>query len=89
MQERNSLGLCYKCDEKYVVGHRYATRRYLIHILDLDENFEMQETQAEHNHLIEPEGTYFHLSLKLWRANFPPKPSSFMDLFMVSKSLSS
>jgi hypothetical protein len=36
MQERRAQGLCYNCDEKYIIGHRCATGRYLLLILDPD-----------------------------------------------------
>lgn len=63
MQERRAQGLCYNCDEKYIIGHRCATGRYLLLILDSEDDTQTQDTSPDEN---EPETEtaeiYFHLS---------------------------
>lgn len=60
MQERRAQGLCYNCDEKYIMGHCCATVRHLL--LILEPNQENQDMPEE----IEPQDDtgdiYFHLS---------------------------
>jgi hypothetical protein len=61
MQERRAQGLCYNCDEKYVMGHRCATGRYLLMILEPESKEETDNVIAEPETLDE-EPSYFHLS---------------------------
>jgi len=37
MQDRRAQGLCYNCDEKYVVDHKCASGRYLLLIMEPDD----------------------------------------------------
>jgi hypothetical protein len=77
MQERRALGLCYNCDEKYVTGHRCATGRYLLLILDPDEQIENHEPQTEPDYTITAEETYFQLSHQALTGQLSPKTLKF------------
>jgi len=62
MQERRAQGLCYNCDEKYIIDHRCATRRYLLLILDLEDDNQTQDFLEEQDKESETVEIYFHLS---------------------------
>jgi hypothetical protein len=80
MQERRALGLCYNCDEKFVVGHRCATGRYLLLILDPEEPIEPNEPQLEPDDATPAEEPYFQLSHQALTGQFSPQT---LNMFVV------
>ncbi|XP_057444361.1 uncharacterized protein LOC130736560 [Lotus japonicus] len=52
MQERRALGLCYNCDEKYVLGHRCQTKPFLLLLIDEEVDNAIPDTQPD-THLLE------------------------------------
>jgi predicted aspartyl protease len=80
MQERRALGLCYNCDEKFVVGHRCATGRYLLLILDPEEPVEPNEPPPDSDDTIPAEETYFQLSHQALTGQFSPQTLKFKGL---------
>jgi predicted aspartyl protease len=80
MQERRALGLCYNCNEKYVVSHRCATGRYLLLILDPDEQIDTNEEQPDLVDTITAEETYFQLSPQALTGQFSPPTLKFKGL---------
>ncbi|MCH79917.1 hypothetical protein A2U01_0000678 [Trifolium medium] len=84
MQERRALGLCYNCDEKWMVGHRYATGRYLLLILDPGEQMETVDQQiepeTEPENTVTTEETYFQLSPQALTGQFSPQTLKFKGL---------
>jgi hypothetical protein len=77
MQERRAQGLCYNCDKKYVVGHRCATGRYLLLILEAGEDFDHDEAQTEQEGPINSAETYFQLSHQTLTGQFSPQTLKF------------
>lgn len=75
MQERRAQGLCYNCDEKYIAGHRCATGKYLLLIIDPDE----EPTELPDS--IDPDddtvATYFYLSLQAVTGQPSPRTLKF------------
>ena len=81
MQERRAQGLCYSCDEKYVAGHRCATGRYLLLILDPDETFDEENSQPKTDSpQTDTNSTYFHLSPQACIGQIFPKTLKFKGL---------
>jgi predicted aspartyl protease len=80
MQERRALGLCYNCEEKWVVGHRCATGRYLLLILDPEEQLDPIDQQPELENTITAEETYFQLSPQALTGQFSPQTLKFKGL---------
>ncbi|PNX92586.1 Ty3/gypsy retrotransposon protein, partial [Trifolium pratense] len=84
MQERRALGLCYNCDEKWMVGHRCATGRYLLLILDPEEQLETVDQQiepaTEPENSVTAEETYFQLSPQALTGQFSPQTLKFKGL---------
>ncbi|GAU18789.1 hypothetical protein TSUD_80780 [Trifolium subterraneum] len=83
MQERRALGLCYNCDEKFVVGHRCAAGRYLLLILDPEEPLDHNENSSDPentNTTEEAAETYFQLSPHALTGQFSPQTLKFKGL---------
>jgi len=79
MQERRALGLCYNWDEKYIIGHKCSTGRYLLLILEPAEVFEDDETLPDTQQPLETPNTYFQLSPQALTSTFSPKSLKFKD----------
>jgi len=65
LQERRALGLCYNCDEKFVAGHKCASGRFLLLLVDdeIEPAVEVDETDPPPEPVDpDPADTYFHLS---------------------------
>jgi predicted aspartyl protease len=75
MQEHRALGLCYNCDEKFVIGHKCATGRYLLLILEPDETYEEEEALPDTTH--NSTETYFQLSTHALTGTFSPQTLRF------------
>ncbi|KAH0774412.1 hypothetical protein KY290_011549 [Solanum tuberosum] len=59
MNEKRSKGLCYFCNEKYILGHKCKTSKQL-HLLEIDETGEFQEGEClmeEYERQIHEEGS--------------------------------
>jgi len=65
MQERRAQGLCYNCDEKYVMRHKWASGRYLLLIIEPGMEDELEDTPTEPK----PQP-----NTKILISNFPIKP---------------
>jgi hypothetical protein len=77
MQERRAQGLCYNCDEKYITGHRCATGRYLLLIIEPGIDEELEEVTPEPEPATEQEDIYFHLSAQALTGQISPKTLKF------------
>jgi len=44
MQDRRALRLCYNCDEKFIAGHKCVTSRFLLLLVEEENNTTDTET---------------------------------------------
>ncbi|XP_057452390.1 uncharacterized protein LOC130744215 [Lotus japonicus] len=73
MQERRALGLCYNCDEKFVVGHRCQPRLFLLMCDDTEDDDLLSEDLAA-----DPTPpTFLHLSAHAFQGLPNPKTLTF------------
>jgi hypothetical protein len=72
MQERRAQGLCYNCDEKYIAGHKCATRKFL---LLLDDEIE-DSTSAEQTEEMELPTEELYLQLLPQALKGKPSPKT-------------
>lgn len=75
MQERRAQGLCYNCDKKFVTGHRCAIGKYLLLIIEPDED--LTDVPEQVDPVEEPTDTYFHISLQAVTGQPSPKTLKF------------
>lgn len=80
MQDRRAQGLCYNCDEKYVAGHRCATGRYPLLIIDTDEPHEEIEVESDQDQPTDQQDIYFQLSPQALTGQFSPQTLKFKGL---------
>lgn len=83
VQERRALGLCYNCDEKFIPGHKCGASRFLLLILDDEENPQDTPESAEVDEdqtLSSQPDTYFTLSPQAVSGHFSPQTLKFQGL---------
>ena len=68
MQERRALGLCYNCDEKFILGHKCSTSRFVLVLDDTKPFFEVLEDPIDPIH--HANMVHFHLSPHLYKNFF-------------------
>jgi len=80
MQERRTQGLCYNCDEKYVAGHRCATGRYLLLIMEPEDPIDDVDVEPATEPNLDQQDTYFQLSPQALTGQFSPQTLKFKGL---------
>ncbi|XP_058766610.1 uncharacterized protein LOC131640216 [Vicia villosa] len=79
LQERRAQGLCFNCDEKFVVGHKCSTSRFLLLLAD-DENLDATyNDEPQPDAIADPDSndTYFQLSPQALTGQFSPQTLKF------------
>jgi len=79
-EERRAQGLCYNCDEKFVPGHKYSIRRFLLLMHGEGCETETEEATIETELPATNEETYFQLSLQAFTGQFSPQTLKFKAL---------
>lgn len=82
MQEHRGQGLCFNCDEKFINGHRFSTRKFLLLTVDDEDSHPTNppETTKVETPTMEPDNTYFQLSPQTISGHFFPKTLKFKGL---------
>jgi len=80
VQERRALGLCYNCDEKVTPGHKCSIGRFLLLLVE-DENEEVKldcdQIPVEEPEPLDQPDTYFQLSPQAVTGQFSPQTLKF------------
>ncbi|XP_058746621.1 uncharacterized protein LOC131619549 [Vicia villosa] len=79
LQERRAQGLCFNCDEKFFIGHKCSTRRFLILMADEEPIGEPIHVEDSVETEIEQDlnDTYFQLSPQALTGQFSPQTLKF------------
>ncbi|XP_058741863.1 uncharacterized protein LOC131614269 [Vicia villosa] len=78
IQERRAQGLCFNCDEKFVVGHKCATNRFLILLAEEEPSDSMVTADClDSENTTELGDTYFQLSPQALTGQFSPQTLKF------------
>ncbi|XP_058784315.1 uncharacterized protein LOC131659094 [Vicia villosa] len=79
LQERRAQGLCFNCDEKFFIGHKCSTSRFLILMADEDPTCEPTPMEDSVESEIEQDlnDTYFQLSPQALTGQFSPQTLKF------------
>ncbi|XP_058742330.1 uncharacterized protein LOC131614797 [Vicia villosa] len=82
LQERRAQGLCFNCDEKFVIGHKCSTSRFLILMAEDDSNCEPMGDDTIEEPEIEQDlnDTYFQLSPQALTGQFSPQTLKFKGM---------
>ncbi|XP_058784354.1 uncharacterized protein LOC131659138 [Vicia villosa] len=79
LQERRAQCLCFNCDEKFVIGHKCSTSRFLILMADEEPTCEPTNLEDIVESEIEQDlnDTYFHISPQDLTGQFSPQTLKF------------
>ncbi|XP_058757457.1 uncharacterized protein LOC131630720 [Vicia villosa] len=79
IQERRAQGLCFNCDEKFVIGHKCSTSRFLILMAEEDSMIDplLEDGNVETAAELSLDDTYFHLSTQAVTGQFSPQTLKF------------
>lgn len=79
MRERRAQGLCFNCDENFIVGHKCNTSRFLLLLAkdELLDPFQVEELPQDTVADSDSNDTYFQLSPQALTGQFSPQTLKF------------
>ncbi|XP_058766771.1 uncharacterized protein LOC131640391 [Vicia villosa] len=82
IQERRAQGLCFNCDEKFFVGHKCSSSRFLILMAEDDSvcDTPLEEVNSDPEREQDLNDTYFQLSTQALTGQFAPQTLKFKGL---------